>query len=32
MAGPCAVEDEEQLMNTALKIKEAGAKVLRAGP
>lgn len=31
MAGPCAVEDEDQLMSTALKIKEAGAKVLRGG-
>jgi 3-deoxy-7-phosphoheptulonate synthase len=31
MAGPCAVESREQLMETAAAIKEAGAKVLRGG-
>jgi 3-deoxy-7-phosphoheptulonate synthase len=31
MAGPCAVESEEQIVNTAVKIKEAGAKLLRGG-
>ena len=31
MAGPCAVESEEQLMVTAQAVKEAGAKVLRGG-
>lgn len=31
MAGPCAVENEEQLITTALKVKEAGAKILRGG-
>jgi len=31
MAGPCAVESEEQLINTAIKVKEAGAKILRGG-
>ncbi len=31
MAGPCAVETEDQLINTALKVKEAGAKILRGG-
>lgn len=31
MAGPCAVEDEEQLMEVAEKIKETGAKILRGG-
>ena len=31
MAGPCAVEDEEQLISTALAVKEAGATVLRGG-
>jgi len=30
MAGPCAVESEEQLLETAHAVKEAGAKVLRA--
>lgn len=29
MAGPCSVESREQLMKTALSVKEAGAKVLR---
>ncbi|MFQ5792810.1 MAG: 3-deoxy-7-phosphoheptulonate synthase [Acidobacteriota bacterium] len=31
MAGPCAVESEEQLMATARAVKAAGAKVLRGG-
>ncbi|HNT75349.1 MAG TPA: 3-deoxy-7-phosphoheptulonate synthase [Anaerolineae bacterium] len=31
MAGPCAVESREQLMETAHAVKEAGAHVLRGG-
>lgn len=31
MAGPCAVESEEQLMESARVVKEAGATVLRGG-
>lgn len=31
MAGPCAVESEEQVMQAALGIKAAGAKFLRGG-
>ncbi|MFU8795622.1 MAG: 3-deoxy-7-phosphoheptulonate synthase, partial [Dethiobacteria bacterium] len=31
MAGPCAVENKEQLMQAAEAVKKAGAKVLRAG-
>ncbi len=31
MAGPCAVESEEQLMEAASVVKEAGARVFRAG-
>ena len=31
MAGPCAVESEEQLMEIAKAVKEAGASVLRGG-
>lgn len=31
MAGPCAVESEEQVMTTAKNIKEIGATVLRGG-
>lgn len=31
MAGPCAVEDEEQLLSTARAVKAAGATVLRGG-
>lgn len=31
IAGPCAVESEEQLWETARAVKAAGAKVLRAG-
>jgi 3-deoxy-7-phosphoheptulonate synthase len=31
MAGPCAVETEEQLMKVARSVKEAGASILRGG-
>ncbi len=31
MAGPCAVESEDQLISTARAVKSAGAKVLRGG-
>ncbi len=31
MAGPCAVESREQIMETALAVKEAGAHILRGG-
>lgn len=31
MAGPCAVESEEQLLEAALGIKAAGAQILRGG-
>jgi 3-deoxy-7-phosphoheptulonate synthase len=31
MAGPCSVESESQLMNTAVAVAKAGAKVLRGG-
>lgn len=31
MAGPCAVENRDQLLETAHLVKEAGAKVLRGG-
>ena len=31
MAGPCAVENEDQMMETARAVKEAGAHVLRGG-
>lgn len=31
MAGPCSVENETQLMNTAIAVKKAGATVLRGG-
>lgn len=31
MAGPCAVESEEQLLDTARAIKAAGANILRGG-
>jgi 3-deoxy-7-phosphoheptulonate synthase len=31
MAGPCAVESHDQLLETALAVKEAGAQVLRGG-
>lgn len=31
MAGPCAVESEEQLINIAIEVKKSGAKILRGG-
>lgn len=31
MAGPCAVEDEEQIMETARTVAAGGAKILRGG-
>ncbi len=31
IAGPCAVETEEQLMSSALAVKKAGARILRGG-
>lgn len=31
IAGPCAVESEEQLLETAIAVKEAGADMLRGG-
>lgn len=31
MSGPCAVECEEQVMETAIAIKKAGAQILRGG-
>lgn len=31
MAGPCAVEGESQIMDTAVAVKKAGAKLLRGG-
>ncbi len=31
MAGPCAVESQEQMMEVAQAVKQAGAKVLRGG-
>jgi 3-deoxy-7-phosphoheptulonate synthase len=31
MAGPCAVESEEQLLETALGVQAAGAQILRGG-
>ena len=31
MAGPCSVEDEEQMVSTAKAVKAAGARVLRGG-
>ncbi|MDD5543838.1 MAG: 3-deoxy-7-phosphoheptulonate synthase [Acidobacteriia bacterium] len=31
MAGPCSVESREQLMTTAVAVKEAGAQILRGG-
>ncbi len=31
MAGPCAVESEEQIVSTAKAVKAAGAKILRGG-
>jgi 3-deoxy-7-phosphoheptulonate synthase len=31
MAGPCAIEDEKSFIETAIKVKESGAKILRGG-
>jgi len=31
MAGPCTIESEDQLMKTAVAVKEAGAHILRGG-
>jgi len=31
MAGPCSVEDEEQMVTTARAVKAAGARILRGG-
>ena len=31
MSGPCAVESPEQVMETAIAIKKAGAQILRGG-
>lgn len=31
IAGPCSVESEEQMMDTALRVREAGATMLRGG-
>lgn len=31
IAGPCSVESEEQLMKTAIAVKDAGAQLLRGG-
>jgi len=31
MAGPCAIESAETFLETAVKVKEAGAKILRGG-
>lgn len=31
MAGPCAVESEEQIINVAIAVKSAGASILRGG-
>ena len=31
MAGPCSVEDEEQMVSTAKSVKAAGAQILRGG-
>lgn len=31
IAGPCAIENEESYIDTAFKVKEAGAKILRGG-
>jgi len=31
MAGPCAIENEENYIQAAIKVKEAGAKILRGG-
>ena len=31
MAGPCSVEDEEQMVSTAKSVKASGARILRGG-
>lgn len=31
MAGPCAIESEAQIIETAYRVREAGAKILRGG-
>lgn len=31
MAGPCSVESEKQLLETAIEVKKAGAQILRGG-
>ena len=31
IAGPCSVENKDQIVNTAIAIKKAGAKILRGG-
>lgn len=31
IAGPCAIESEESFVETAIKVKDAGAKILRGG-
>jgi len=31
IAGPCAVESLEQLVETAISVKKSGAKILRGG-
>lgn len=31
MAGPCAIESENSFVETAIKVKDAGAKILRGG-
>jgi len=31
MAGPCAIENEETYVSTAIQVKESGAKILRGG-
>jgi 3-deoxy-7-phosphoheptulonate synthase len=31
MAGPCAIESEDKFVETAVKVKEAGARILRGG-
>jgi 3-deoxy-7-phosphoheptulonate synthase len=31
MAGPCSVENEEQILETAIAVKQAGATILRGG-
>lgn len=31
MAGPCSIENEDHIVNTAIAVKEAGANILRGG-